>query len=163
MNSHFNPPHPFVNNRINPHKMKIKKILQCLKMLNPNRAFTSLVAVIVIAGVTLSIALTVSLSEVNQLRNQQSREAIYTLFGIADSCGDEAYQQLKSDEFYAGGTITHFTGGECNVVVAPVEGWPKTISIEANFQDYTQEFNATTNFISNSQGNAGTIDITAWQ
>lgn len=117
-----------------------------------------LISILVMSAVLLILALSVSDTQITTANRQLNTSSNKATYYIAESCYEEAANKLKEDSTYLGETLV-VDGGDCLISVAG--GEPKTISITANYENYTQTYESEVSVIPN--GEINNIRLLKWQ
>lgn len=125
------------------------------------KGFVALVTVLVISAIMLAVGLFISSAALNDLLSSYSFDQGERAIQIADACVDEAVFRLKSDSAYAG-TSLNLNGGSCTVTING-GGASRTLNSTATLGNFTKRITATVTFVTNSAGNANTVDLTHWE
>jgi len=132
------------------------------------QGFTALITVLIVSAITIAAATTlVFLSTSESLLGFSANQSHETV-QIGDSCAEEAYFRLKSNQSYSGGTIV-LGNGSCDITVTGSGGNGSTRTIVASstistsIGSFTRRIAATTTLVTNTAGNATTSDLTSWQ
>lgn len=94
--------------------------------------FMALTSLLVISGITLAIAVSVSILGVNESRNSLDIKKGLEADKIAVSCAEEALYRLKQNVNYSGSTLL-VGDGECTISVSGA-GNDKTITVEGKVE-----------------------------
>jgi len=121
--------------------------------------YTGSVALIsVLAISSLVLILVVSMSELNLSTSKQHFNSISqkSSYYIGESCLEEAIIRLEADPSFSSETITLDAETNCDVTVSG-----NTISVTANFLNYTQTYQAQITQV--VQGQATNIQLIDWK
>ena len=127
---------------------------------NNKRGFIGVVTVLIVAAITLTIAITIALLGTNELllgfESDQSQEVLQ----YADGCAEEGYYRLKRNSAYTGGTIP-YTAVNCTISVSGA-GANRTITASVTSNDFTRTVDSDVVLQSNTSGDADGVDLTDW-
>lgn len=109
----------------------------------------ALISILVI--VAFSLILAVGMSEVNistsyqHLNNNANKGAYY----LAEACLEESILRLEADNSFVSETLVFSNADSCDINVSGIN--PKTVAIDVNYSNYTQNFQAQLQLSQNGQ------------
>lgn len=132
-----------------------------MKKFTKKPGYIALVAILVLAGAMLAIAMSVGLGGITEAQSGLFINTSSESLQLADSCAEEAYFRLKLDSTYNGGTLA--LGSETCDINITGGGSSRRIDTSARVDLLTQEIEADIDLVSNSNGDADSIQITTWE
>ena len=127
-----------------------------MKLLIENqRGYIALIAVIIILSVTLAISLTMNVLSVDETKTGLLKQQSAQSFAAADACIREAYLRIKRDNNYTGGNL-NIGVGSCTIVVSSL-GADRTITVDSDVNGIQRQLESQVTIIGN------TLDLNSWQ
>ncbi|MBP9718559.1 hypothetical protein KBD59_04675 [Candidatus Gracilibacteria bacterium] len=129
-----------------------------MKRIKPIHGSIALISILIISAFTL--ILVVGMSETNILTSTywlNANASKNTYYG-AESCLEEGMKRLKADAAFVTTTLTLDAASSCTITFAG--GAVKTISITAQYDNYTQHFSGQASFTQN--GTANNVILLSW-
>ncbi|MDP3971227.1 MAG: hypothetical protein Q8P90_06095 [bacterium] len=120
----------------------------------------ALIAIVIIASVTTTIALSISLLGIGELDLSYSAGETESAIVLADSCTEEVLRRLRYDENWAVGAGTQVLsigGNSCTITVTSDGGTERAINSIGNISDYYATVEAVTVV------SGGDVSLTSWQ
>lgn len=131
------------------------------------KGFTALITVLIVSAITITAAATTIFLATSESLLGFSASESHATIQLADTCAEEAFFRLKSNQNYSGGTIT-LGDGTCAITLTGSggSGSSRTIAasstISTSIGSFTRRITATTTITTNTAGNATTTDLTSW-
>lgn len=125
------------------------------KNINNQDGYIALIAVLIIVVATLAIGLSLNSLSIGETQSGLLAQQSIQSQSIADSCMNEAYQKLKFDGTYTGGSL-NIGQGSCTITVVPTAlDYLITVQSDVN--------NIITKIESNIILNGNNITLNSWQ
>lgn len=129
------------------------------KLLKNSQGYIALIAILIIASVVLAIGISINLLSISETQIGLAQAQTASSFFTADGCLEEAILRIKLLHNYAGGNL-NLNGGSCTINIEPAQtscvNKPvlsrdyRTISIEANVNNYIRNLIAEVNLTGNN-------------
>jgi len=100
---------------------------------NNQQGYIALIAVIIIVAATLAISLSLNILSIGETQAGLIKQQSVQVFGIADTCMQEAYLRLERESEYSGASL-NINDGSCAIIVTDA-GADKLIVVTAALQD----------------------------
>ncbi len=108
-------------------------------------ASTALISILIIASFTILLVLAASEASVSNSYKYANNDSTQVTYYAAEGCLEEAISRLESDLAFVGTTIDIDEYTSCEIDVEG-EDTTKTITVTANYLDYSQTFQANLEF-----------------
>lgn len=113
------------------------------------RASISLITLVIISALTLILVTAASISGISNYDQSFNFDSSKIGYYAAESCLEEALLRTERDTAFTTATITLDADTSCSISITGTN--PKTITLTADFLDYTQTFQATVQITQSGQ------------
>ncbi len=127
-----------------------------LEKIKNQKGLTALLTIVVISVAALLMAYSASFLSLGELEMGFTSQQGAETFDIADGCVEEAYQQIRRDNSYTGGTFS-LGSGNCNVAVS-ISGSDRTVTATGTLDAYYKVIQTNITIIGRRR-----IQVNSWQ
>lgn len=103
-----------------------------------NPGFVTLIAVLVVAAIGMTVALSLILLGSGASRTSFSMEQSYQAKALADACAESALQQIRTYSYYSGTSNATLGKGSCDYTVTNDGGNNRTITASGMVSNVTR-------------------------